>query len=55
MFVMWDVLFERSKSVQILTISLLGVEPHARRKNCIIKDYFLHIQRSSNISFCLAL
>jgi hypothetical protein len=26
-FVMWEVLFERLKSVQILTISLLGLEP----------------------------
>jgi hypothetical protein len=27
MFVMWEVLFERLKSVQILTISLLELEP----------------------------
>jgi hypothetical protein len=27
MFVMWEVSFERLKSVQILTISLLGLEP----------------------------
>jgi hypothetical protein len=27
MFVMWEVSFERLESVQILTISLLGLEP----------------------------
>ena len=27
MFVMWEVLFKRLKSVQILTISLMGLEP----------------------------
>jgi hypothetical protein len=45
MFVMWEVLFERLKSVQILTISLLGHEPMPYKSVALMAQYLNVRQR----------
>ncbi len=39
MFVMWEVLFERLKSVQILTFALLGLEPMPYTSVALMAQY----------------
>jgi hypothetical protein len=41
MFVMWEVFFKRLKSVQIVTISLLGLEPMP----CILVAQYLNVRQ----------
>jgi len=45
MFVMWDVLFERLMSIQILAISLLGLEPLPYTSVALMAQYLNVRQR----------